>query len=148
MLFRSLRHRRLWQVFLIRHLDLPFTDAEALACKMEHLTSNEIAERLAKFLDDPQVTPHGDLIPAPNQTSEAQSLVPLASLQVNQQACIIRIDNEFALRTFLAEEGLSTGSIIQVEGIGQNGAYLITAQGKSLHLNQKTAESILVTVMK
>lgn len=145
---RILRHRRLWQVFLIRHLDLPFKDAEALACKMEHLTSNGIAERLANFLDDPQVTPQGDVIPAPSQSRDAQPLVSLASLQVNQQACIIRIDNQMALRTFLAEEGLGVGSVIHIEGLGQNGAILIDTQGKSLHLAQKTAESILVSVME
>jgi DtxR family Mn-dependent transcriptional regulator len=143
---RILRHRRLWQVFLIRHLDLPFKDAEALACKMEHLTSDEIAERLAVFLGDPQVTPQGRLIPPPDAKPVTQTPVPLAQLKVNQQACIIKINDEMALRAFLADAGLGSGSTVMVEGIGHTGDILLTCQGKTLHLSRKTAQSILVKV--
>lgn len=144
---RILRHRRLWQVFLIQHLELPFQDAEALACKMEHLTSPEIAERLSHFLNHPRVTPQGRLIPPGEERDAEPVLLPLSKMAVNQQACIIKINGPLALRSFLAEEGLGAGSILQIEGIGQDGAILVSAPGKSLHLTQKTAELISVLVL-
>ncbi|MDX9863831.1 MAG: metal-dependent transcriptional regulator [Anaerolineaceae bacterium] len=141
---RVLRHRRLWQVFLIQFLDLSFKDAEALACKMEHLTSIEVAERLSEFLDNPQVTPQGRIIPPPIDSTDTHVPVPLSTLQVNQRASVIKINGQMPLRAFLAEEGLGCGSIIYVEGIGANGAMLLTLEEKIIHLSASIAESILV----
>jgi DtxR family transcriptional regulator, Mn-dependent transcriptional regulator len=141
---RILRHRRLWQVFLIRFLDLTLKDAEAMACKMEHLTSIEVAERLSEFLDHPRVTPQGHIIPPPSDSPATQPLVPLASLQVNQKASVIKINGQMPLRAFLAEEGLGCGSTIEVEGIGANGAMLLNLEDKIINLSGNTAESILV----
>jgi DtxR family Mn-dependent transcriptional regulator len=145
---RVLRHRRLWQVFLIQFLDLSFKDAEGLACKMEHLTSIEVAERLSKFLDNPQVTPQGRIIPSPGNSQDAETSVLLSSLQVDQKASVIKINGQMPLRAFLAEEGLGCGSIIEVEGIGANGAMLLNLQGKTLNLSASTTESILVKLKK
>ena len=44
---RTLRRRRLWELFLVDRLGLPFAEADALACRMEHITSAEVTERLA-----------------------------------------------------------------------------------------------------
>ena len=145
---RILRHRRLWQVFLIRFLDLSFKDAEAMACKMEHLTTIEVAERLSEFLGTPQVTPQGHVIPPPSYAPEAQNLIPLSTLQIGQQASVIKINGQMPLRAFLAEEGLGCGSIIQIEGIGANGAVLLKLEEKDLHLSANTAESMLVKIKK
>jgi len=145
---RVLRHRRLWQVFLIQFLDLPFKDAEALACKMEHLTTINVAERLSEFLDNPQVTPQGRVIPPPSDSSEAQILEPLSTLMVNQQASVIKIIGQMPLRAFLAEEGLGCGSILKVEAIGANGAMLLNLQGKTMNLSASITESILVKPKK
>lgn len=141
---RILRHRRLWQVFLIQFLDLPFKDAEAMACKMEHLTSIEVAERLSQFLDNPQVTPQGRIIPPASNSHDDQVLVPLSTVKVNQQASVIKINGQMPLRAFLAEEGLGCGSIVQVEGIGANGAMLLNLQGKILNLSASTTAAIMV----
>ncbi len=141
---RVLRHRRLWQVFLIQFLDLPFKDAEALACKMEHLTSIEVAERLSNFLDNPQVTPQGRIIPSQGNSQDVETLVLLSSLKVQQRANVVKINGQMPLRAFLAEEGLGCGSTIQVEGVGTNGAMLLKLEDKIINLSSSIAGSILV----
>ena len=141
---RVLRHRRLWQVFLIQFLDLPFKDAEALACKMEHLTSIEVAERLSNFLDNPQVTPQGRIIPSQGNSQDVETLVLLSSLKVQQRANVVTINGQMPLRAFLAEEGLGCGSTIQVEGVGTNGAMLLKIEEKIINLSSSIAGSILV----
>ena len=115
---------------------------------MEHLTSIEVAERLSEFLDNPQVTPQGRIIPHPIDSTDFQVPVPLSTLQVNQQASVIKINGQMPLRAFLAEEGLGCGSTIEVEGIGANGAMLLNLQGKTLNLSASTTESILVKLKK
>ena len=66
----------------------------------------------------------------------AQRGLSLSTLQVNQRASVIKINGQMPLRAFLAEEGLGCGSIIYVEGIGANGAMLLTLEEKIIHLHQ------------
>ena len=59
-----LRHRMLWEVFLVNNLGFNSDVAEELACRIEHVTTEEIDDRLAAFLDHPNVSPMGKLIPS------------------------------------------------------------------------------------
>jgi DtxR family transcriptional regulator, Mn-dependent transcriptional regulator len=60
---RVLRGRRLWGAFLVAHLGFDAEEADALACSLEHVTPPEAADRLARFLGDPEVGPLGRAIP-------------------------------------------------------------------------------------
>jgi DtxR family Mn-dependent transcriptional regulator len=61
---RLLRRHRLWEVFLIDVLDLAHDQSHVEAHRLEHATSDEVAERLAAFLGHPETDPHGQPIPA------------------------------------------------------------------------------------
>ena len=60
-----LRHRRLWEVFLVEKLHYTPQEAEVLACRLEHNLPPEAAARLAAFLGHPTSSPQGH--PIPNQ---------------------------------------------------------------------------------
>ena len=47
--YRTLRNRRLWEVFLVDQLNVPFQEADAMACDLEHVTPDAIAQSLSKF---------------------------------------------------------------------------------------------------
>lgn len=47
---RVLRSRRLWETFLVEHLDVSPDEADALACRFEHVTPNEVVDRLETYL--------------------------------------------------------------------------------------------------
>ena len=64
--FRTLRNRRLWQLFLVNQLEVSLEEADVMACDLEHVTPDDIAERLSKYLDDPAVGPGGQPIPSFN----------------------------------------------------------------------------------
>lgn len=53
---------RLIEVFLHTVLDIPSSDIHAEAHKLEHAFSDKVIERLAKFLGNPDVDPHGKKI--------------------------------------------------------------------------------------
>ena len=58
-----LRRHRLWERFLADVLDLPWDEAHAIAGQLEHAAPEQVTERLAVFLGDPTVCPHGGPIP-------------------------------------------------------------------------------------
>jgi Mn-dependent DtxR family transcriptional regulator len=60
---RTLRHRRLWEVFLVENLQLSLDEADEMACRLEHILPAEVAERLAGFLGYPATSPRGKPIP-------------------------------------------------------------------------------------
>ncbi|MFZ0544480.1 MAG: metal-dependent transcriptional regulator, partial [Candidatus Promineifilaceae bacterium] len=78
-----LRSRRLWELFLVRHLELPPTEADALACRLEHITPKDVAERLYLFLERPSVSSQGLPIPPGDGTGGIDFSRPLNQLMVN-----------------------------------------------------------------
>lgn len=58
-----MRRQRLWECFLVDHVKLNWSGAYEAACRLEHATSNVVAEALAAFLGHPTVCPHGNPIP-------------------------------------------------------------------------------------
>jgi DtxR family Mn-dependent transcriptional regulator len=69
--WRVLRGRRLWATFLADHLGFTPEEADALACRLEHVTPPEAADRLGRFLGDPVVGPLGAPIPPSPQAAAA-----------------------------------------------------------------------------
>lgn len=56
------RKHRLWEVFLVDHLDYSWTEVHADAEVLEHVTSDKLADRLNDFLNNPKYCPHGEII--------------------------------------------------------------------------------------
>ncbi|HSJ59495.1 MAG TPA: metal-dependent transcriptional regulator [Anaerolineae bacterium] len=63
---RLLRRHRLWEVFLTRFLGLPWDQVHEEAHRLEHATSDRVADHLARFLSEPAADPHGQAIPDRN----------------------------------------------------------------------------------
>ena len=59
-----LRRRRLWGVFLSEQLGMSPARADDVACDLEHVTPDEVADLLSGFLGDPSSGPQGRAIPA------------------------------------------------------------------------------------
>jgi len=81
---RLTRRHRLWEVFLNRHLGFGWDEVYDDACKLEHNTSDEVAEKLAQFLGQPDTCPHGSPIPRKGQKTIKMSGIPLAGLEAGR----------------------------------------------------------------
>ena len=88
------RRHRLWEVFLNRYLGIGWEDVYQHACSLEHSTSDLVAEKLAEFLDNPEVCPHGSPIPKSDLKLPEVSGKPLTDLDVGQTAKVASIINE------------------------------------------------------
>jgi DtxR family Mn-dependent transcriptional regulator len=141
-----LRHRRLWEVFLIEHLGLVASEAEALACRFEHITPAEVTECLYHYLDEPAFTPSSKPIPNTDDTLIVEPRQVLSELGVGQKAEVIRVDAPAPISQFLESEGVRPGVQIEVLAIGDRGAILVQVEEGAVNLTAVVAEQIAVYV--
>ncbi len=57
------RKHRLWETFLVNVLHLPCEQVHEIAEQLEHVHSEDLIKALDKFLNYPEVDPHGQKIP-------------------------------------------------------------------------------------
>lgn len=57
------RKHRLWEFFLVEKLKFDWDKVHAIAEELEHISSDELVQRLDNFLGNPSFDPHGDPIP-------------------------------------------------------------------------------------
>jgi DtxR family transcriptional regulator, Mn-dependent transcriptional regulator len=57
------RRHRLWETFLVTHLQYKWDEVHELAEQLEHVGNDDLHDRLDKFMDHPKFDPHGDPIP-------------------------------------------------------------------------------------
>jgi DtxR family Mn-dependent transcriptional regulator len=143
-----LRDRRLWEVFLVEHLELSPLEADALACRLEHITPDGVTGRLAKFLGHPSVTPQGLPIPEVNGEEIIQQMRPLTDLAVGDRAEILRVEGDSATLAFLEREGLRPGLEVCLLAIGGEGALLLGIGENRIHMVEAIAGKIMITVQR
>ena len=141
---RTLRHRRLWEVFLVDTLKMTPDEADVLACRLEHVLPAEVAERLAGFLGHPATSPRGMPIPDMGTTISLPEDLALSVLEVGRGGQITRVEAEGAEQAFLAGEGVRPGASISVLGRGKEGAILAEVAGRAVYLAREVAEKIWV----
>lgn len=106
-----IRRQRLWECFLVSHLELDWAQSYGLACSLEHATAPEITDALASFLDNPERCPHGNPIPGEGGETDKRRAIPLGSVQSGSKGRIEAIlpENTDVL-TYLAERDLKPGT--------------------------------------
>ncbi len=140
-----LRHRRMWEVFLVKALKMGIEEADVLACQLEHITSEDVANRLSTFLEDPAVCFHGKPIyPAKDQGQRIPS-VALSAMKVGKVFQVVNVDGAENVQVFLTDAGIfpgTRGSIIAANGSGN---FLVeTDQGEQVTVTKDIADTILV----
>jgi len=141
---RVLRHRRLWEVFLVENLQFTPAEAEHQACRVEHVFPDEAVERLAGFLGHPTESPQGKPIPTPDETVSLDSGIRLSALPAGQSGLVRQLAASPEARLFLANLGIKIGESVTVLASAQNGALLLSASGGSTHLAAQLVDSIWV----
>lgn len=122
---RVLHHRRLWEVFLVEKLGMSTADAEDMACRFEHITSTDLAARLANFLH-----PH---------RSANDTTVPLTTLHAGDSGIIAQTEpNHHALTPL----NVTAGSRVTVLAIAENGTRLVATAGGQVALAALLAAEI------
>jgi DtxR family transcriptional regulator, Mn-dependent transcriptional regulator len=141
------RYRRLWQVFLVERLLLSPDDADSLACRLEHLTSDDLADRLSQYLGDPSENPWGKPIPPSGRAGVWSPGRQLDGLRVGQRGRVLGINADDATRSFLAQEAIRPGQIIAVLAVGSDQEVLLGIAERRVHLAPDLARRIRVQLV-
>lgn len=110
-----IRRQRLWECFLVDHLNLDWAKVHDLACDLEHATATEVTEALADYLDHPKKCPHGNPIPNPAGEVKAAKNKPLNNLALGRPArikAIVPASGE--VMAYLAEREMRPGQFVKV----------------------------------
>lgn len=94
MALEVIRHHRLIELFLARTLAVPWDCVHAEAEKIEHVISEDLEDRIATFLGDPTLDPHGDPIPT-KAGQVARPVYPsLLDVGAGQSAVVRRVSDQ------------------------------------------------------
>ena len=105
------RHHRLLELYLVRHLGYRWDEVDAEAERLEHAISEYFEDRLDALLGFPTEGPHGDPIPSKTGEVVLTHTAPLSALQPGDEAIVRRVsdDNAEMLR-YLASLHLVPGA--------------------------------------
>jgi DtxR family Mn-dependent transcriptional regulator len=88
------RRHRLWEFFLVEKLGFAWDKVHDIAEELEHVSSDELIERLQQFLGNPLFDPHGDPIPDSNGKIPKLVQQPLTVLPVNKTSIVSAVTNQ------------------------------------------------------
>mgnify|MGYP000029440563 CR=1 FL=1 len=140
------RRHRLSERFLTDVLGLDWESAHREACRLEHVLSPEVEEKLADMLGNPETCPHGYPIPDQNGhiREEEEEIKPLCDLCPNEKGRIARVEEEEPqLLQYLASLGLMPDVNVEVKEVAPFGGPMLVKIGDAQYaLGREVASRI------
>ena len=143
---RILRHRRLWEIFLVELLHYTPEESDPLACRLEHILPTEAAERLAVFLGGRSEPPQSQPASQNQEGVEGGSVFTnsLSQARLNERGKIVAIHGDAAIRSFLELQGMCSGAWISVVGTSGSELLVESETGRVVLLSARLANSIRI----
>lgn len=141
-----IRRHRLAERFLVDVLGLGWDEVHDEACILEHALTPRVQDALERFLDNPEVCPHGHPIPSKDGAIATQTGRPLAEAVSGDVVKIVRVDDEDGeLLSYLASLGMFPGTGVRVCDIGPFKGPLLVEVGTARYaLGRDVASKIVV----
>ncbi len=142
---RLLKKHRLWEVFLIEKLDYTWDEVHEDADALEHATSNELMERLNKYLDRPEFCPHGKVIYGNGIEENFGSVMRLSELKVGDKSSVHIIEDDALLLQYLSDKNIKIHDIFTIKEINNfDNSVLLEIEGKVSEISSRAAQMIFV----
>jgi DtxR family Mn-dependent transcriptional regulator len=90
------RKHRLWEFFLVEKLKFDWDKVHSIAEELEHISSEELVQRLDNYLGNPSFDPHGDPIPDRNGVIPVINQLRLADAPLNKTMTVSSVTNQSA----------------------------------------------------
>ncbi len=111
----TLRKHRLIEVFLVKTLQLDWSEVHCEAERLEHAVSDLVLDKLDAFLGYPARDPHGSPIPTAEGNYDDPRLHNLVSCDINKEFSVSRISSQTAeFLQFIDKHSLRPGNKIKV----------------------------------
>ena len=144
---RVLRRHRLWERFLHDTLGLPWAQVHEEANRLEHMTSSDVAEKLAEFLDNPDSCPHGHPIGESGcECEDFEEACMLSDLTVGDTSVVLSVpEDDLDLLTYVDTLGLRPKTPFRIIAVAPlDGPVTIEIRGKRKVIGRKLAMQITV----
>lgn len=143
------RKHRLWEVFLVNHLNFKWDEVHDIAEQLEHIKSPELVARLDAFLEHPNYDPHGD--PIPNEKGEfpKSTAIPLSELALSSKGKVVAVEmDEPSFLKYLDKLNISIGTQLAVLELNDfDNSIDIKIDNVQRHISLDVAKNILVCVV-
>ncbi|MDQ3021082.1 MAG: metal-dependent transcriptional regulator [Bacteroidota bacterium] len=141
-----IRKHRIWEVFLLEHLNYPWEKVHNEAENLEHASSDDLILRLEKFLNFPKFDPHGHPIPDKHGKIHSEKSISAVELNVGDSAVIKQVSDESSeVLEYLSKVGLKLNDEIRViEKINFDNSIQIHFRSGNIFLSEKLANNIYV----
>ena len=140
-----IRKHRLWEVFLVEHLDYSWNEVHDDAEVLEHVTSEQLADHLEDYLNHPMHCPHGGIIPKKEQVVHEERRQTLESYPVGSKVRIARVLDEKELLDYLVTIDLNIDEEYEIVDVAAyEGPSTIQNQQKKIPVSFKAASTIFV----
>lgn len=140
-----IRKHRLWEVFLVEHLNYSWNEVHDDAEVLEHVTSQTLANRLSAYLNQPKFCPHGGVIPRDDQPVHEEQRQTLVDYPVGTTIRIARVLDEKELLDYLVLIDLQMHEEYRIDEIAAyEGPISISNDRKELVISYKAARTIFV----
>lgn len=139
-----IRRHRLSERFLTDMLGLDWESAHREACRLEHVISPEVEEKLSEVLGNPETCPHGYPIPDENGNMAEEEIKPLCDFRPDEKGHIARVEEEEPrLLQYLASLGLMPDVDVEVTEVAPFGGPLLVRIGDAQYaLGREVAAKI------
>ena len=140
-----IRKHRLWEVFLVEHLDYSWNEVHDDAEVLEHVTSEHLADHLENYLNHPEHCPHGGSIPKKEEVVHEERRQTLESYPVGTKVRIARVLDEKELLDYLVTIDLNINEEYEIVDIAAyEGPITIQNDKKKIPVSFKAASTIFV----
>ena len=142
-----IRHHRLLEAYLSEALGMPSDRVHDEAEVLEHYISEELEERIATALGDPNRDPHGDPIPDRELVLGDEEGVALVELELGDSGTFSRVsDSDPEMLRYLAEQGIRPGAELRVtERQPFGGPLFVEVEGARHAIGGDLAQRMLIT---
>lgn len=144
-----IRHHRLIELFLHHSLGYNWDEVHDEAEKLEHAISETFEDRIAKALGNPEIDPHGHLIPRKDGSMPERSDYCLLEVKVGSAVEVSKVsDRDSEMLRYLSEIGIKPGVSLELIERGPfDGPLILRVAGepKVRALGARVAAEIHVT---
>lgn len=141
------RRHRLWELFLIKALDLSWSEVHEEAERFENHTSDFLIQKIDDYLGNPEYDPHGHPIPNINgEFPKQQKSIGLLQTESGKKYKVVSVDDKNReIVTFFSDLGLILDAEIKIiEKYSFDNSTLIDINGKQHSLSEKIGSLISV----
>jgi DtxR family transcriptional regulator, Mn-dependent transcriptional regulator len=143
---KIIRKHRLWEVFLVKHLDFSWDEVHDVAEQLEHVKSTKLVQQLDAFLEYPTHDPHGDPIPDAEGNIPVHTDLVLASLEVGASCILIGVkDTSTSFLKYLDSSEITLGTEIDIQHKEDfDNSMSLQIGEKKLSVSQQITKNLLV----